>query len=137
MASVKDFGSEAEEPIEPADGFSDVEDLKQHGICLPPTREDVHQLQKVYDGKYADELYFVEANYNAMKDEKKRKKKKTAVKYKKVENYLLEKFRLYKLKSTKGRPFSTSRGHYLGRIRGDKEAQTKRADKIRKQIKSN
>ena len=44
MASVKDFGSEAEEPIEPADGFSDVEDLKQHGICLPPTREDVHQL---------------------------------------------------------------------------------------------
>ena len=68
MAGVGDISSEA---IEPADDFNDA-DLKRHGISLPPTREDVHQLQKVYD---ADELYFFQINFNPKKDEKKGKKK--------------------------------------------------------------
>ena len=71
MAGVEDISREA---IEPADDFNKA-DLKRHGISLPPTREDVHQLQKVYD---ADELYFFQINFNPKKDEKKGKKRNAA-----------------------------------------------------------
>ena len=119
--------------IEPADSFSDEEDLKESGISLPPTREDVQKLLEVYDSKYSEELYLIKANYNAKKDQRQRS---TKIKYKDTEAILFKKFHLYKLKSTKGRPYTNSRGHYLGRFTGDKEAHTGRADKIRRQIKT-
>ena len=117
---------------EPADYFSDEDDLKEKGISLPPTREDVQKLLEVYDGKYAEELCFIRANYDAKKDQR---QKSLKIKYKETETIMFKEFHLYKLKSTKGQPFTNSRGHYLGHIPGDKETQTRRADKIRKQIK--
>ena len=128
MAGVEDISREA---IEPADDFNKA-DLKRHGISLPPTREDVHQLQKVYD---ADELYFFQINFNPKKDEKKGKKR-NAANYKTIKEYLRDKFRLHKLKSTKGKRFTCTQSCYLGRICGDKETQTRRAKRIRTLIKS-
>ena len=131
MAGVGDISSEA---IEPADDFNEA-DLKRHGISLPPTREDVHQLQKVYD---ADELYFFQINFNPKKDKKdeEKGKKKNAANYKMIKEYLREKFRLHKLKPTEGQKYTGTQSCYLGRICGDKETRTRRAKKIRIQIKN-
>ena len=119
-----------EEKIESADTFSDVEDLKEEGISLPPTREDVHKLLTVSGGKYEGELYLFQANYNSRRT---RDGKVCKIDYDEIKRILRKEFNLYKLKSTPGQPFSNSRGVYLAQISGDEKCA--RVDKLCQQIK--
>ena len=119
-----------QEEVEPADDFSDVEDLEREGISLPPTREELQKLLKVYEEKYKDELYTFHLNYNAKKREDGRA---TNINYSEIQRVLSKEFNFYKLKSTPGQPFSNTRGEYLARITG--EEKLTRVNRLRHQIR--
>ena len=118
----------AAEEIEQADGFSDVEYLREKGISLPPTREDVRKLLILDDGKYTDELVLIQGNYNSRQENRE-------INYDEIKRVLTKEFNLHRLTSNRGEPYTNSRGDYLARIRGNRDEQRKRIRKICKQIK--
>ena len=119
--------------INQTDEFSDEEELQSKGIKLPPTREDVGRLMTINNGKYKEELYLVHNSYNAARDENGTRLK---IKYSEIEKILMSRFRLRKLRSEKGKPYTTSPGEYLARICGTREEQEERCDKLHKNVKS-
>ena len=116
------------EEIEPADDFSDMEALREEGISLPPTREDIRKLLTVDDGKYTDELVLIQGNYNSRQENRE-------INYEEIKRVLTKEFNLHRLTSNPGEPYTNSRGDYLARIRGNRDEQRKRIRKICKQIK--
>ena len=119
-------------PTDMTDEFSDVEELENKGIKLPPTREDVGRLLAINNGKYKEELYLVHISYNAAQDENGTRLK---IKYGEIEKILMRRFRLRKLQSEKGKPYTTSPGEYLARICGAREEQEERCEKLHKNVK--
>ena len=132
MAVVhEDVGYEIQETfeeIEPAENFSDMEALREEGISLPPTREDIRKLLTVDDGKYIDELVLIQGNYNSRQENRE-------INYEEIKRVLTKEFNLHRLTSNRGEPYTNSRGDYLARIRGNRDEQRKRIRKICKQIK--
>ena len=119
--------------INRTDEFSDEEELESKGIKLPPTREDIGRLMTINNGKYKEELYLIHVSHNATQDENGTRLK---IKYGKIEKILMRRFRLRKLRSEKGKPYTTSPGEYLARICGTREEQEERCDKLHKNVKS-
>ena len=99
-----------------------MEYLREKGISLPPTREDVRKLLTVDDGKYTDELVLIQGNHNSRQENRE-------INYDEIKRVLTKEFNLHRLTSNPGEPYTNSRGDYLARICGNRDNNVKGSEK--------